>query len=92
MVTLDFELGESYPGDMAQTAKLSSKGQLTVPVWAREKLGIGPGSRIAIRIEGDKIILERIDKSIAALRGSLKGVYGDVGAYIRESRRDRPVP
>lgn len=74
---------------MASTAKLSSKSQITVPAWARKRLGIGPGSRVVLRVDGDRIVLERVDTSIASLEGSLKGVYGDARRYVRDSRKDR---
>jgi AbrB family looped-hinge helix DNA binding protein len=48
-------------------AKVSSKGQLVIPVEMREALGIEPGTRIAIRQDGDELIL-RPDTATLARR------------------------
>lgn len=80
---------------MKPTAKLSSKNQMTIPAWAREALGIGPGSRLAARVEGKRLILERVDVGITELEGALKGVYGGADRYVRALRdewADRPEP
>ncbi len=74
---------------MIATAKLSSKSQLTIPAWARRKLGLAPGTRVALRLDGDRLILERIDKDVSELEGALRGVYGDVDAYLDDQRQDR---
>jgi AbrB family looped-hinge helix DNA binding protein len=36
---------------------VSSKGQMVIPAAIRESLGIEPGTRVAVRMEGDKLIL-----------------------------------
>ena len=74
---------------MIGTAKLSSKSQLTIPAWARKKLGLKPGVRVALRLDGDRLVLERIDKDIAELEGALRDVYGDVEGYVESLREDR---
>jgi AbrB family looped-hinge helix DNA binding protein len=37
---------------------VSSKGQMVIPAALRESLGIEPGTRVAIRQEGTRLILE----------------------------------
>jgi AbrB family looped-hinge helix DNA binding protein len=37
---------------------VSSKGQMVIPAILRESLGIEPGTRVAIRQEGTRLILE----------------------------------
>ncbi|MGH2767481.1 MAG: AbrB/MazE/SpoVT family DNA-binding domain-containing protein [Actinomycetota bacterium] len=71
---------------MKATAKVSSKSQITIPAWVRERLGILPGSRLALRVEGERLILERLDAGIAGLEGALKGMYGDARRYVRGLR------
>jgi AbrB family looped-hinge helix DNA binding protein len=39
-------------------ATVSSKGQLVIPVAIREELGIGPGTRVAIRRVGPVLVLK----------------------------------
>lgn len=77
---------------MTSTATVSSKGQVTLPAWARERLGLGPGAKLVVRIEGERLVLERIGRTLDELQGSLRHLYRDVDevlAEIREGRRDR---
>jgi AbrB family looped-hinge helix DNA binding protein len=37
---------------------VSSKGQIVIPVAIREELKIEPGTRVAIRVEGGRILLD----------------------------------
>lgn len=68
---------------------LSSKRQLTLPAAMARALHLEPGSRILLRLEEGRIILEPLGQGCLtdALGGSLRGAYGeDVHAYIREER------
>lgn len=44
---------------MEVTARLTSKGQLTVPKSVREALGVGDGDAVLFRVEGSYAILSR---------------------------------
>ena len=44
---------------MEAVAKMSSKGQLTVPKAVREALGIGEGDDVVFRVEGDRAVLAK---------------------------------
>jgi AbrB family looped-hinge helix DNA binding protein len=70
---------------------VSSKGQIVIPAELRERLGIEAGTRIAVRIERDHlIILEPINEGyIRRLRGSLKGPVSMVEAREREKRLEK---
>jgi AbrB family looped-hinge helix DNA binding protein len=46
-------------------ATISSKGQLVIPSELRESMGIEPGTRVAIRQEGDELILKPATKAAA---------------------------
>jgi AbrB family looped-hinge helix DNA binding protein len=48
---------ERQSGDQAYVT-VSTKGQLVIPAPIREALGIEPGTRIAIRREGARVILD----------------------------------
>ena len=37
--------------------KTSSRGQIVIPREVRKKLNIGPGKRIAVKLEGDHVLL-----------------------------------
>jgi len=73
---------------MAKTATLSSKSQITVPAWARKQLHLQAGSRVAVRVEGEKLVLTRVDTDIESLRGSLRNAYGDAESYVRKLREE----
>ncbi|MCC7020983.1 MAG: AbrB/MazE/SpoVT family DNA-binding domain-containing protein [Ardenticatenales bacterium] len=70
------------------TAVLSSKRQLTLPAHMARALQLGPGSRLIVRLEDDRIVLLPIGSGrlTDALAGVLEGAYGDVETYIREER------
>jgi AbrB family looped-hinge helix DNA binding protein len=71
------------------TAKMTSKGQITIPKGVREKLGIGPGDEIEFVEEGGEFLIRRrlrqspFDKYL----GYLKGKEGqDPDEIVRELR------
>ncbi len=80
---------------MGSAARVSSKGQITIPAWAREALGIGPGSLVQLRLDDGRLVLERVDRSLDEIQGSLRDLYDQAGGVdavleeIREGRRDR---
>lgn len=39
--------------------KVSRKGQITIPKEIRELLGIAEGDYVVVRVEGDKIVIEK---------------------------------
>ena len=56
---------------MDAAAKLSSKGQVTVPKVVREALGLRQGDEVVFRVEGSRAILARTEDFLA-LAGSIK--------------------
>ena len=62
------------------TARVSSKGQITLPAAARRKLGIEPHSRVEVLVQDAEIVIRPI-KQISDLAGIFheytKGVTGD---------------
>ncbi len=71
--------------------RVSSKRQITLPAAIYKKLGIQPGQKLLLEVQGDKIILSPKTTSYTELlSGSLKNVYGrtpeEVNAYIRKER------
>jgi bifunctional DNA-binding transcriptional regulator/antitoxin component of YhaV-PrlF toxin-antitoxin module len=79
-------------------AKLSSKHQITLPVAMVRRLGLEPGRRLILRLEGDRILLKPEPEDwVEYFHGSLKGLYGateeEIDAYVRgerESWRNEP--
>ena len=73
---------------------VSSKGQLVIPVALREALGIEPGTRVAIRQEGTRLILE--PQTLAAklrilkeLRGCMAGGPSMTDMLLEQRRQER---
>lgn len=55
---------------MEAAAKVTSKGQVTVPKAVRDALGIKEGDHVVFRIEGDRAVLARTPDFLA-LAGSM---------------------
>jgi AbrB family looped-hinge helix DNA binding protein len=74
---------------MKSTATLSSKSQITIPAWARRELGLVPGAKIRLTLEGERLVLEPVHSTLARLEGSMADVYGDVATLLDGLREDR---
>ena len=55
---------------MEVSARLSSKGQITVPRAVRDALSLEEGDRVVFRVEGDRAILARTP-DLLSLAGSI---------------------
>jgi len=77
---------------MDVAAKVTSKGQVTVPKAVREALGIKDGDEVVFRVEGDRAVLARTSRFLD-LAGSVtvpaakRNVAWD--EVIRRTRTDR---
>lgn len=67
-------------------AVVSSKGQVTLPVAMRNKLGIQPGSHIHFELRGMELVIKP-EVPMSAYRGILKGY--DLGDIEPEKEPDR---
>jgi len=79
------------PMSEVATAKLSSKHQITLPVAMVRRLGLQPGRRLILRLEGDRILLRPEPEDwVEYFHGRLKGVYGstieEMDEYVRKER------
>lgn len=77
---------------MAVTS-LSTKGQIIIPKRIREALGLRPGAKIIVELEGNKVILKPVQGDIAQ---RLYGKYRDLDLlkdleeeHVREIERER---
>lgn len=77
---------------MAVTS-LSTKGQIIIPKRIREALGLRPGARIIVELEGNKVILRPVRGDIAQ---RLFGRYSNLNLlndlqeeHLREIKRER---
>jgi AbrB family looped-hinge helix DNA binding protein len=85
---LDYLVDEE---DKPVLATISSKNQITLPARLLRELGIGPGDRVSIRKDGDRLVLRPRPKEWADYYGgSMRGVYGatkeEIDEYIRQER------
>ena len=78
---------------MDVAAKVTSKGQVTVPKAVRDALGIKEGDEIVFRVEGNRAVLARTPDFLG-LAGSIRVpaakrnvAWDDV---LRRTRDDRP--
>ena len=53
---------------MAQAARLGEQGRIVIPARAREALGLQAGDVLAVRVEADRLVLERRAAVLARLR------------------------
>lgn len=83
-----------------ELAKVTSKGQITIPIEIRRKLGIKEGSKVLFLEEAGRIYLE--NSSMEALREAQQAFVGeaermglkteeDVVAMIKELREEGAV-
>jgi len=67
-------------------ATLSTKNQIVIPREAREALGVKPGDKLMVVVQGDRAIVLRKPKSHrTAIRGLGRGVYPN--GYLRKERK-----
>lgn len=77
---------------MEIAARLSSKGQLTVPKSVREALGLNEGDDVVFRVEGNRAVLARtpdflsLAGTVAVPAAKRNAAWDDV---IRTTRRNR---
>jgi AbrB family looped-hinge helix DNA binding protein len=75
---------------------VSTKGQMVIPASIRESMGIEPGTRVAIRQEGTRVILEPDTltaklRLIKRLRGSTAGGRSGSDILLEDRRREREL-
>jgi AbrB family looped-hinge helix DNA binding protein len=76
-----------------ETATVSSKGQLVIPVRLREDLGITAGTRVSFKREGNVLILQPATEvaartAIEQLAGMTAGGYSMADHLVQERRKE----
>ena len=69
--------------------KVSSRYQIVLPKGVREALGLRPGDRLLVALEGDRVVLRPKPPSYAqALRGLHREVWQGLNAqeYVEKER------
>lgn len=75
----------------SRSIRVSTKGQVVIPLEIRRSMGIRPGDRLII-IGGDQAaVLMKAKRYAESLRGIAGGVYGgtreEIDAYVRGERQ-----
>src|SRR5215208_2862569 len=63
---------------MTYTTTMTSKGQITVPVAIRKKLGLQPGASITIKLRSNTAVVELND-----WRKGLEELRGEIATHLR---------
>jgi len=74
--------------------KVSSKGQMVIPAAIRDELGIEPGTRVAVTVEGTRVILEADtlaakQRRVEHMRGCTAGRGSGTDLLLEDRRRER---
>jgi AbrB family looped-hinge helix DNA binding protein len=73
-----------------QITTVSTKGQLVIPAEMRASLGIEPGTRIAVTLDGPRIVLEPVsEKLVDETRGLFARGPSLSQALKRERQKDK---
>lgn len=74
----------------AQISTVSSKGQFVIPAEMREALNIRPGTRVAVTLEGNRIVLQPVnERFLKETRGMTAGSSSMSDELIKERRDER---
>src|SRR5512138_3270324 len=70
---------------------ISTKNQITLPVHLLRQMGVGPGDRLAVTLEGGRLVLRARPRDwVEHYAGSLPNLWGEtveeIDAHIREGR------
>ena len=55
------------------TSRVTSKGQVTIPIEVRRILRVSPHDQVAFAVEGDRVELKRNESVVARTAGILRG-------------------
>ena len=83
---------------MKTTSTMTSKGQVTVPIAIRRKLGLKSGDKIEFTDQGKRIVIRRVIKDenpFEKYRGIFKGTFKsvkEINQWVREMRGDDGTP
>ena len=72
---------------MDTVARVSSKGQITIPLEVRDALGIKQGDAVLFRVEGERVVFSRIP-DITEMAGSFEVPPEKQGASWEEIREE----
>ena len=72
-----------------QTAKVGRGGRIELPKEIRERLGLEPGHRLGFVVEGERVVLQPLTKTLRDFRGSVAAEGEQDFSAIREQIHGR---
>ncbi len=76
---------------VAKPVRMSTKGQIVIPLELRRQMGIKPGDSLVIVGDQNEATIMTAKRYVESLRGIAGGVYGktrkEIDAYIKAERR-----
>jgi antitoxin PrlF len=81
---------------MAPNSTISSKGQITVPLEIRRRLGLKEGDRVEFVVEGERTIIrpaQPAENPFDKYVGALPAFHSkrEINAWVRSLRDEEPV-
>ena len=69
-----------------ETAVITSKGQVVIPVKIRRRYGMKNGSKVAFIEQGDKVMIQPLDKDYF---NKLAGILDEKGKMLKSLMEDK---
>jgi antitoxin PrlF len=63
-----------------QAARITAKGQMTIPKRIRQAARLEPGDLVALEVEGDRITLRKLTQGDPAYLAAVEGTLGEWSA------------
>jgi AbrB family looped-hinge helix DNA binding protein len=72
-------------------ATISSEGQIAIPKAIRERLNLDPGTEVALEVQGERVVMQRVAPGLAdwrSMRGMLRNGPSLTQALEKEHREE----
>lgn len=69
-----------------ETAAVTQKGQIVIPVKIRRKFGMKNGTKVAFIEQGDKLIIQTLDRDYF---NKLAGILNEKGKMLKSLMEDK---
>lgn len=66
--------------------KVNAQGRIVIPIELRQQLGLVAGSKLIARLEGNRLVLEKLDDVFQRLRSTFNSSESLVEELIAERR------
>lgn len=67
---------------------VTREGRVLIPAEVRRAIGLAPGVRVSLRVDGERIVLMTVDGARRRLREMFSGVPGSLSEELIAERRD----